>query len=67
MTESDTKPRNKYFEEYNDKIQKEMQVFTGKMAADKGEGETASTMSASKKSVVQAGARAADLQAQAQA
>ena len=43
---------NKYHEEWKEKLSKEKQVFTGKAEIDKNEGETASTVSQSKMSVM---------------
>ena len=37
--------KNKFFIEWREKLNKEMQVFNGKIAADKNDGETASTLS----------------------
>ena len=37
--------QNKYFMEWREKLNKEMSVFNGKIAIEKNDGETASTMS----------------------
>ena len=37
--------KNKYFIEWREKLNKEMSVFNGKIAVDKNDGETASTVS----------------------
>jgi len=39
------KPQNKYFIEWREKLNKEMALFNGKIAFDKNDGETASTVS----------------------
>ena len=41
----DTQVTSKYHDEWKEKLQKEMQIFTGKVEFDKNEGETASTVS----------------------
>jgi len=38
-------PTSKYFLEWREKLNKEMEIFKGKAASDKGDAETASTMS----------------------
>ncbi len=42
--ESDTQ-KSRYFIEWREKLNKEMQIFNGKIVVDRNEGETASTMS----------------------